>query len=100
MKLRLKDHLGYNVVCERWKQEDRRLVYLDIRIICVYSEINKRNERIALLNNILREEDTINAFKDPIDKTLPFQMYVLYFLIKHKQALLLDYVVRMKFKRG
>ena len=99
MVLRLRDSSGYEIVCERWKQEDRRLVYLDIRIICVYSGNNNRKNRLSKLKSLLNGKEAIDAFSAPIDKRLPIQMYLLYFLIKHKQALILDFIVRRKFNR-
>lgn len=98
MVKRLEHTSGYEIIVDRWKQEDRRLVYLDVRIISVYAGINSRKERIKQLRNLLNDDAARNAFKDKIDKKLPIQMYALYMLIKYRMALILDFAVRVKVK--
>ena len=96
----LKDTSGYPIVVERWKQEDRRVVYLDIRIAAVYAQDLSSIKRLKLIRNILASDESRRAFKDKIDRSLPLQMYMLYLLIKWKCALLLLLAVKYKLRKA
>ena len=94
MRQLLKDSSGYEEVKKRWLQEDRRLVYLDVRIISVYSA----NKTTAELKTLLRSKECEQAFREKISTQLPIQMYILYRLIRGKHAWLLYHLVRFKFR--
>lgn len=96
----LKDTSGYPIVVERWKQEDRRVVYLDIRIAAVYAQGLSSIKRLKLIRNVLASDESRRAFKDKIDRSLPLQMYMLYLLIKWKCALLLLLAVKYKLRKA
>ena len=102
LRTRMKDlvinTVGFNEIEKRWKQEDRRLIYLDVRIIAVYSSGETAREKIKKLKSLLDSTECRVAFSDEISKELPFQMYILYWLIKNKMAKVLYWLVRIKFK--
>ena len=102
LRARMKDlvinTVGFNEIEKRWKQEDRRLIYLDVRIIAVYSSGETAREKIKKLKSLLDSTECRVAFSDEISKELPFQMYILYWLIKNKMAKVLYWLVRIKFK--
>lgn len=102
LRTRMKDlvinTVGFNEIEKRWKQEDRRLIYLDVRIIAVYSSGETVREKIKKLKSLLDSTECRVAFSDEISKELPFQMYILYWLIKNKMAKVLYWLVRIKFK--
>lgn len=98
MRQLLKDSSGYEEVKKRWLQEDRRLVYLDVRIISVYSANKTTAERLHELKTLLRSKECEQAFREKISTQLPIQMYILYRLIRGKHAWLLYHLVRFKFR--
>lgn len=86
----------YEIIQERWQQEDRRMVYLDSRIIVSHMPSMSFSKKLKALKELLDNHDTRIAFKDPIKKDLPFLMYGLYFLIKNRMALLLYLAIKIK----
>ena len=98
MRQLLKDSSGYAEIEKRWLQEDRRLVYLDVRIISVYSANKTATERLRELKTLLQSQECEKAFREKISTQLPIQMYILYRLIRGKHAWLLYHLVRLKFR--
>ena len=90
----LKDSSGYEECCRRWEQEDRRLVYLELRIIENNRKLNKR-EKIKAITDLLNRKETKEAF-EYFSSKLPFQMKILYNLIKRKCAIGLYWAVKYK----
>lgn len=95
----IKDSQYYPIYKKRWEQEDRRLVYLDIRIATIYNPCSSRKEKINLIKDVLNSEECKRAFTAPIVGKLPFQLKVLYYLISHNYPYLLYYAIQFKFKK-
>lgn len=95
----IKDSPFYSIYKKRWEQEDRRLVYLDIRIATIYNPSNDRREKMKLIREVLKSEECKRAFSAPIDGKLPFQLKVLYYLISHNHPHLLYYAIQFKFNK-
>lgn len=98
MRQLVKDSTCYDEVKKRWLQEDRRLIYLDVRIIAVYSLNKTAAERRRELKKLLCSEECRQAFQEKVSTKLTLQMYVLYSLIKGKCTWILYHLVRFKFR--
>ncbi len=88
---------SYNEVLRRCEQEDRRMVYSDARLI-VHSHKGNIGKTITNLRELLKRDSSRLAFQGRIRHDLPFQMKVLYFLIKHKMSIMLYLAIRLKNK--
>lgn len=94
----LRETDSFEIVKHRWEQEDRRLVYLDARIVVVYSGL-KPKEAKRELNKIVNTGEAKKAFNYKIPLSLPFPMFVLYWLIKHRMTFLLYHAIRFRFRK-
>lgn len=88
-----------NIYQKRFEQEDRRFVYLDARIATIYNKDADKKDKIKLLKELLNSEESKIAFSKKINDKLPLQLYMLYFLIKHKMYRTLYYAINKKFKK-
>ena len=94
----VKDTPYYPIYKNRWEQEDRRYVYLDVRIATIYNKDSGKGDKIKLIKEVLNSNECKKAFSVPIRGAIPFQMKVLYYLISHKYPRLLYYTINLKFR--
>lgn len=89
----------YPIYQNRWEQEDRRFVYLDVRIATIYNTSNDDKRKLSLIKEVLNSDECKEAYSKPIGGKLPFQLKVLYYLISHKHSWLLYKAINYKFNK-
>lgn len=95
----VKDSPYYPIFQQRWEQEDRRFVYLDVRIATVYNPSVDKKEKIKLIKEVLDSPECKKAFVKPVDGNIPFQLRVLYYLMSHNHPWLLYNAINFKFRK-
>lgn len=81
----------------RWFQEDRRYIFLDIRIATVYNPELPFRKKIKMIHEVIYSKECKEAFTVPANGKMPFQLSVLYFLIKYKMTIPLYFAVKFKY---
>lgn len=89
---------SFSIIEERLKQEDRKSVFLDLRIIVLHSSDTIFGEKMRSIRSLLKNEDTIAAFKNIRLRDFKFKIRSLYFLIKYRFSLLLYMLIRIRGK--
>lgn len=95
----MKNSQYYPIYREKWEQVDRRHICLDARIAVVHNNNANTREKIEMLRDLLYSEEAITAFSKPIKCRLPFQLSVLYYLIRHKMYRTLYFAMAFKYRR-
>lgn len=93
----VRNSVYYPIFLARWEQEDRRNVFLYVRIATIYNPSADGREKKQLVKKILNSEKAVCAFKKPIRDKLPIKMSILYFLCKHRLVFLLYVAVTVAY---
>lgn len=87
---------SFPIIKERFEQEDRRAVFLDLRMIVLHSNDLSFSKKIKAMRSVLTAKESVDAFKKLKLKSLSFKLRVLYFFIKYRFTTPLYFLIKIR----